>query len=98
MTTNTRETPSEVAREFARAVVLTNARSWFRSDWPRTYSRNADTDKHMRVKMKREIDEIFAQQNKEFDDALMAWYERTYVSYGGDVNDLPWVDAFGTHD
>jgi hypothetical protein len=81
---------SQLVNDICLETVVGDAQRWFKRSYPREYVRGRDTDKHMRAKIKREIDVMFITQNIEWDEELKAWYERMVRRYGGDVAVLPW--------
>jgi hypothetical protein len=81
---------SEVVKQFCLELVLSDARRWFKKDYPRNYVRLKDTEKHMVTKLKRELNALFVTQNAEWDQSLKTWYESMIVRYGGAVEMLPW--------
>lgn len=82
---------SDLSNDVCLQTILANARAWYRRSFPRNYVRDKDTAKHMTAGLKRELDKLFAQQNGEWDGALMAWYERMVTRYGGELKALPWA-------
>lgn len=82
---------TELTKSICVAVLLADARTWFKRSFPREFVRSKDTAKHMRAAMKKENDLLFTLQNVDFDVTLKSWYERTLLRYGGNTADLPWT-------
>ncbi len=81
---------TELTKSICLETVLTDARKWYKKLYPRKYARNPNTAKHMKAALKRELDAIFAAQNEEWNQQLMAWYEQAVLRYGGKLEVLPW--------
>lgn len=80
--------PGSKTAQVCRTAILHDAKAWARSG-PRYFVRNDNTQ--LRAAERNANDTLFAEQNAEWDDTMMTFYETRYARYGGDLNDLPWI-------
>ena len=82
--------PSEKVSSVCGEIVLNDAKRWYKTNYPRIYMRLPGTQKSMVAATRREIDDMYAEWNREWDESLMEWYERAAERYGV-VRKLPWI-------
>lgn len=80
---------SDRTKAICRQVVLRDAKTWYKRDYPRVY-RRPKTIKHTDATVRNEIDRFFREMNESIDDFMKGTYARLYEKYDGDVRDLPW--------
>lgn len=81
--------PSETIQRVMRESVLRDAQAWWNTG-RHMYVRSRDVERTMKIKERRQADELFASQNESAGLSLRRFYEEQYQRYGGDPRDLPW--------